>query len=41
MIAERLAGLEPAAVFAYFEKLCSIRVYQDLMKVSDNPRNMC
>ena len=24
MIAERLAGLEPAAVFAYFEKLCSI-----------------
>ena len=24
MTAERLAGLEPAAVFAYFEKLCSI-----------------
>ena len=24
MIAERLAGLEPASVFAYFEKLCSI-----------------
>ena len=24
MIAERLAGLEPAAVFGYFEKLCSI-----------------
>ena len=24
MIAERLAGLEPASVFAYFEKICSI-----------------
>ena len=24
MVAERLAGLAPAAVFAYFEKLCSI-----------------